>query len=530
MKERLVKIAAAILLAFIPALAASCRGADEGAFSAPRGYDSAECARIAAFLGQKDENGMTNGEKISPEYDPADPATWLGKTSAGEDYGFVFSRVIWKNRLVSVALDTPEGDPALTGVLDLSGCRRLTYASAENNSFSSADFSGCSRLRELRIVSCGVRVLSVFDCVKLASVEAVGNPLMEFAFNRAPRMKFTHIYSMNSGTVGYIQKGGEAKLIAVPDDGHAFGGWYTEDAELISREPSFDASDVGGLIVAAKFRAPGPEAPVITVSNDRESGKPVIKWGKVPAAAYYSVARSEYKHIGYETLGISQGTSFIDKTAEPGAAYFYHVTAVNHLGSSEPSFAQDRTCDLAMPQVRLKHVADTGQNKLLWDKQPGAACYEVYRSSEKNGTYTLIASVTETSFVDPDPAPGLTYYYKLRALAQNSAADSAKTRAHSLTCDLPRPTVVLTRGDDGSVTLSWDTIDAAEGYEVFRSETEDGEYVSVAVTEETSFTEPAPETTVFYKVAALHTDPMANSAKSKRAAAEPIVPALPSDD
>lgn len=523
MKTRLLTAAAAIAAALAAVFALSCIPLEKGNSPAPKGYDASEYAKIAAFLEQRDDNGVTNGEKISPDYDPDLPKTWSRDIGGGETYGFLFRRYFGKYRLDRVRLDRPDGGDALVGILDVSDCVLLESLSASNNDLKSVDASGCIRLKELRLVSCGVSTLFVSDCTMLSSFEATGDPLLEFAFNRTPLMRFSHIYAVSDGTVGYIQKDGSSTLFAVPDEGHAFSGWYTAKAELISREEVLDAAKVKGLIVSAKFRAPGPQTPEITVTNDHDSGKPTVSWEKVPAAAYYSVARSEYKYSEFKTIGISQGTSYIDRTAEPGTAYYYHVTAVSPIGRSEPSFPRERTCDLARPQVSLKHVAETGQNKLVWDDQPAAVGYEVYRSAQKDGNYSLIATLTGTSFTDTDPAPGMTYYYKVRALAENSAADSAKTRAHSITCDLPRPTVSALRNDDGTVTLTWERIDSAAGYEVFRSETEDGEYVSVAVTEETSFTDHYPVSlSVYYKTVALHTDPMANSAKSKPVFCEAI--------
>ena len=51
--------------------------------------------------------------------------------------------------------------------------------------------------------------------------------------------------------------------------------------------------------------------------------------------------------------------------------------------------------------------------------------YEVWRSTSKNGTYTRITTTTRTSITNTKTEAGVTYYYKVRAIAKSSAASSA---------------------------------------------------------------------------------------------------------
>lgn len=65
-------------------------------------------------------------------------------------------------------------------------------------------------------------------------------------------------------------------------------------------------------------------------------------------------------------------------------------------------------------KLKAVSVTKTGV-KLSWSKTKGAAGYEVYRATSKNGTYAKVASVSKTGFTDTKRKPGTTYYYKIRA-------------------------------------------------------------------------------------------------------------------
>ena len=55
----------------------------------------------------------------------------------------------------------------------------------------------------------------------------------------------------------------------------------------------------------------------------------------------------------------------------------------------------------------------------------GATKYYVYRATSKNGKYTKVATVTATTYRDSKAKKGKTYYYKVKAVAANSKANSA---------------------------------------------------------------------------------------------------------
>ena len=70
-------------------------------------------------------------------------------------------------------------------------------------------------------------------------------------------------------------------------------------------------------------------------------------------------------------------------------------------------------------------LSSKGKPALSWKSVDGAAKYQVYRSTSKDGTYKLVKTTTSLKFTDSKATAGKTYYYKVMAVAENSEANSA---------------------------------------------------------------------------------------------------------
>ena len=175
------------------------------------------------------------------------------------------------------------------------------------------------------------------------------------------------------------------------------------------------------------------------------------------------------------------------------------------------------TAKLAQTKVTAENVASTGKVKLTWDAVEGAAKYEVYRSTSKNGTYSKLTTTTSTTIINSKIDAGITYYYKVKAIHENASANSAFSAAVGRTCDLPRPTVTVSNvASTGKIKLSWNAVEGAAKYEVYRATSNDGTYTKITTVTGTSVTNTKTDAgkTYYYKVRAIHSNSSANSAYS----------------
>ena len=155
--------------------------------------------------------------------------------------------------------------------------------------------------------------------------------------------------------------------------------------------------------------------------------------------------------------------------------------------------------------MTLSGVASSGKIKVSWEKVEGAKAYKVYRATSKTGTYKLMKTTTSTSYTNTSVEAGKTYYYKVKAIHKNSAADSAYSEVKSRTCDLARPVVSIKLSSKGKPSLSWKKISGATKYEVYRSTKKSSGYKLIKTTSSISFRDTTAKkgTTYYYKVVAV---------------------------
>ena len=251
-----------------------------------------------------------------------------------------------------------------------------------------------------------------------------------------------------------------------------------------------------------------PAAPVVKLGNSATSGKPMLTWNAVYGATSYRIYRSTSKGSGYSLLGTTTATSYTNTGAKAGTTYYYRVKACNDAGLSPYSNivsgqVKTVTPKPAAPVVKIGNSASSGKPMLTWNAVSGATSYKVYRATSQNGTYSLLGTVTATSYTNTGAKAGTTYYYKVKAV--NSAGESAYSNVVS-----GRATVTtLTMGHSstsGKPQLTWKAVSGATSYKVYRATTKNGAYSVINTTKARTYTNTgaALGTTYYYKVEALN--------------------------
>ena len=251
-----------------------------------------------------------------------------------------------------------------------------------------------------------------------------------------------------------------------------------------------------------------PSAPVVKIGNSASSGKPQLTWRAVYGATSYRIYRSTSRGSGYSLLGTTTATSYTNTGAKAGTTYYYRVKACNDAGLSPYSNivsgkAKSVTPKPSAPVVKIGNSSTSGKPMLTWNAVSGATSYKVYRATSQKGTYSLLGTVTATSYTNTGAKAGTTYYYKVKAV--NSAGESAYSNIVS-----GRATVTtLTMGHSstsGKPMLTWKAVSGAASYKVYRSTSKNGAYSVINTTKALTYTNvgAALGTTYYYKVEALN--------------------------
>ena len=245
----------------------------------------------------------------------------------------------------------------------------------------------------------------------------------------------------------------------------------------------------------------------ITVETGyNDDGRPTLKWNG-PKGATYSVYRSTSQYGKYDKVfDANTGKTYTHLSATDGKKYYYKVEA-SLYGKTIVSDIVENIAICAKPEVTALNDESTGKPQLTWNTVKGASQYEVWVKEGANGTYKKYKTTT-TSFTHTDALLGKAYYYKVKAICADSAANSEFCDEVSVTCILAQPQVNITQIEEtGRPQLTWNDVEGADRYEIWRKVGTDGTYKKFYVAKGTKFINTSVETekTYFYKVRAIAT-------------------------
>ena len=260
--------------------------------------------------------------------------------------------------------------------------------------------------------------------------------------------------------------------------------------------------------------------PVVTASYDAAKKGIKISWEPIPGAVQYKVYRSTSGRTGtWSRISTTTKTTVTNtKNVSLTQKYYYKVIALaeNAAGNSDYSEACVYFGKLAQPQVTLSNIESSGKITISWEKVDGAVKYEVYRATSKTGTYSRLTTTKNTSVNNTSVTAGKTYYYKVRAIAEEASANSDFSAVQSRTCTLARPTTTAGVTTKGQPKVTWKAVEGAVSYKVYRANTANGTYKLMKTTTSTTYTNTSATTygTYYYKVEAVASKSAANSAMS----------------
>ena len=220
------------------------------------------------------------------------------------------------------------------------------------------------------------------------------------------------------------------------------------------------------------------------------------------------VERMESTHThAYETAATNPSCTeqgYTTYTCHCGDSYVAdYVEVIDHTYKNGTCSVCGHTT-IAAPIAKGSNKTLTGKPVVTWEPVEGAVKYEVYRSTKKNSTYTRGTSTTGTTYTNTKAVAGKYYYYFVRAIdADGNYADS---NIIGRTCDLAQTTVTLSNvASTGKIKISWEVVEGATKYEVYRATSKTGTYSRISTTSNTSVTNTKAEAgkTYYYKVRAI---------------------------
>lgn len=241
---------------------------------------------------------------------------------------------------------------------------------------------------------------------------------------------------------------------------------------------TFGDTEIGGAHCVAFTEDEGagataPDAPTSLTATKDGSDTIDLSW-TAPASdggssiTGYKIERESPTGNGFSDLVADTGTTattYEDSGLSPGTQYNYRVSAINAIGTSDPSTADADTTDAVAPgaPTGLTATAD-GANAidLSWTAPAstgGAAITGYFIERETgigNGWSTLVAdtSSTGTTYEDSSVDPGTEYNYRVSAI--NSVGTGDPSTADDATTDAVRTAGTYYLRADGTA-VDWET-------------------------------------------------------------------------
>jgi len=268
---------------------------------------------------------------------------------------------------------------------------------------------------------------------------------------------------------------------------------------------------VYGSFSAIVSAIPVPSAPLnpAVVSSGYNSLK--VTYLAVSGANGYEVSYSLSEAGTYSLLPLTTLTSVTLSNLATNVPVYVRIRAyrtVNYVKIYGPySTVVYGTPIPSTPVITVVSIAYDSL-KITWPAIAGASGYDIYRFNTSTSSYDLIDNQTLLTYVDDGLTAGITYSYLVKAY-RTVGSTKVESKASTAVSGKPIPTTVtgfkVIMPGISFIDLNWNTVNGASGYEVQRSSSSTGTYVTVGtITDSTSFrnTGLSFNVTYYYKVRA----------------------------
>ena len=227
--------------------------------------------------------------------------------------------------------------------------------------------------------------------------------------------------------------------------------------------------------VSTTTAPPIPSTPTAATQSDSAIS---ITWSAVAGATHYNLYRSEtsdglFAQIGGEIAAID----YVDNSGlSANTSYYYQLESCNGGGCSGRSPEVSATTAPATPSALSAGAQSGGAVSVVWSEVAGATYYKLYRSDASGGLFAQIGGeIAATAYVDNDIFDNTSYYYQLESCNGNGCSGRSPEVSATTAPAIPSAPTAATQSDR-AISIKWSAVAGATYYNLYRSETGEGEF------------------------------------------------------
>ena len=234
-----------------------------------------------------------------------------------------------------------------------------------------------------------------------------------------------------------------------------------------------------------------------------------LTWSKVSGASKYQVLAKTSKSGEWKKVYTTSNTSYTYTKAQSGKYCYMTVKAVASDGSTVSAYNTTGLNVKFLSQPAVSKLSNTSKGvKVTWNKVTGAEKYQVYVKTSKDGTWKSIGTTTNTSCTYTKAQSGKTYYFTVKALADDGKTASTYNSTGTKLLFLGEPDITNLKSTSKGISVSWEASKGAGKYKVYVKTSKDGDWSCVATVSKTSYTYTKAKSgkTYYFSVRAVDSD------------------------
>ncbi len=270
---------------------------------------------------------------------------------------------------------------------------------------------------------------------------------------------------------------------------------YTDEDVVVGGKYIYRIQAVAGEVESAKKEFPEITrlgTPVLSEVKNVKNGVSVA-WEAVADASGYVIWRKT-ADTNWVNYAESNTTNFVDTDVVSGTEYFYMVSAENETGCGD--YSNSLSVNYVATPVISSVANSAGGIRIVWAQVGGATGYNVYRVVKGNSDWTKIATVAECSYVDSAAVVGVDYRYTVSAVIGDVESAYDLTGVDGM--NFGTVTTISAKAIENGAQISWNALERATSYEVFRKTASDSSWESLGKVNVNSYTDTSINSGVVY--------------------------------